>query len=187
MSPEYIFLDVTRQRDFDAKYQEICTNTFKYGFDDTNVNDDKLIGEPCWRVKSTEKVTVNDEKYKKYVIGFIYYHEYNPHLEINNPNNLKEISHFCGNVKNSEQSLCIRGDHMNLETPKTNKDRRNCHNYIRQYQRKYNKYKKITLQTKGTLTVKIVNKQKRKLRYDRKTLHICCHYPECFINYGKIL
>ena len=38
------------------------------------------------------------------------------------------LSDHCGTVDNTEESLCIRGEHMNLETGFINKGRRKCHN-----------------------------------------------------------
>ena len=185
MAFQYTQFTPAVQQVIDNKYNKISRKVWKYG------DNNNLIGVECWRVRNTEKIEFNGQLYKKYAIGFMHHYRYNPYLTINNPNNAKEISHCCGNVSNTEESLCIRGEHMKHESSFYNKQRRKCHNYIREYQRKYNKYnnrtnKKFTIQTRGTLTVGIVTRQKRRLGLHRREYHICSHTPECFINYGKI-
>ena len=170
------YLEQEEQRAFNDEFDKISYNIHSYG----NPND-KLIGRPCLRVKNIDKVTVNNKRYTKYTIGFMKHHKYNPKLETNNPDFLREISHSCGNPKNTIQSLCIEGSHMRLETHIYNLERHNCHEYIRKFQKA--NFKKQNIQTKGTLTIDIINREKQKL--NEKSVPRCQHYPVCFINYGK--
>ena len=173
---DYEKLEEDEQGKFDAKFTELSCNVHEFGHPTH-----KVIGDHCIRVKDINKVKVLGAQYKKYAIGFIKYWQFNPY-EFEHD---LEISHICGNPKNSQQSLCIQGSHMRLESHYINDKRRECHDYIRKFERSWNRNEDID--TKGTLTVEKVNQQKRnKFNIRRRDINFAClHDPPCFINYGK--
>ena len=153
---------------FTEKFEEISKDVLKYGYPD-----DELIGEPCLRVRSIKRVKVNEKYYTKYAVGFIKHNLQFPDLE----QNTKAISHICGNPKNKLQSLCIQGCHMRVEAHPINQSRKQCHKYIRDFEKRYNQNNQVS--THGTLTVAIINDKLNQNEFN------CQHKPECFINYGK--
>ena len=171
---EYPKLEDLEQDLFDAKFEEIRCNVHEFGWPQA-----KLIGEPCIRVKDVKKVNVDGVQYKKYAIGFIKYWKFNPYLFQHDV----EISHICGNPKNTKQSLCIQGSHMRLKSHSENIHHCDCHKHIRKFERSWNRNPNI--ETKGTLTVATVNRQKRVKLNQIQVNCICSHDPVCFINYGK--
>ena len=172
----FSILDSEEQELFNQKFKIISNNVHKYGYPN-----DKLTEEPCIRVKETEQIKVNGKYYKKYMIGFINHHHFHPHVMNFHENG--EISHICGNPTNKKQSLCIQGSHMCVETHPTNLERKKCHDYIRKFQKRWNGRKNI--ETKGTLTVGIVNAEKRNKIHKNDITLQCKHDPPCFINYIK--
>ena len=177
MYSEYPTLEQSEQDVFDAKFKEIRYNVHEFGWPQA-----KVIGDPCIRVKCINKVKVNGVQYKKYAIGFIKYWKFNPYLFEHDV----EISHICGNPKNTKQSLCIQGSHMRLELHPENDTRCDCHKHIRKFERSWNrKNNNYNIETKGTLTVENVNQQKRDKLNQTDVECICLHDPVCFINYGK--
>ena len=175
MYSHYGQLSKTKQDKFDEKFAEIRKNVHEYG-NSTN---------KCLRVKDINKVEVLRTQYKKYAIGFIKHWKFDPYEKCKGED--LEISHICGNPKNSQQSLCIQGSHMRLESHNENDSRCDCHKYIRKFERSWNRNNKYKINVKGILTVERVNQQKRdKLKIDPDDINwVCTHVPVCFINYGK--
>eukprot|EP01084_Bolivina_argentea_P040671 75122_1 len=88
------------------------------------------------------------------------------------------------------RGICLTIDHMHERSRKENMERKQCHNYIRKYEKQY-RMLNPKKPRKGPLFVNDINRW-RGIVVDNKTgkrviKFRCKHNPKCFINYGLIL
>ena len=185
-------IDSVSQRKYNKWFKKLSQNTWQYP-----KADKAHRCKPCLRFKTENGILPNLEnitgvgpsQLTPCQVGFVAYHKYLPFNRTNDDGDTLEISHICGNGKNMKNSLCIQGSHMMLETTKQNKNRRKCHNYIRQFINECKKYSDVI--TVGTIKVIDVNKRLTQkgiqyLKKYNKRRYCKCKNKKCFINFGKI-
>lgn len=137
--------------DLRNEFKEIL-NKFKYEYYGDGNNSVGLCKRLILNERKQELFTVFGNQWYLHEMSWIIK---NKRLPMNN----KELSHACGKPKVNSSSICINPKHVNEETHEENMKRIGCHNDIRRFERKINRYKdgEEKIKTPGPIFVHNIN------------------------------